>query len=151
MEQSDILTLQAFLMTLSELDSLGDIQAEIQKLSPLVKDNFSDAMEELRKIIYQHDFLEKPYKTHLTKLQGFYQAKPRDKCIGLQDESEKLPEMENNEIDNYYLPINTLEIFGKILASDNSPAMAKDVRKRLENSQSKLQYDNHALVQQMFC
>jgi hypothetical protein len=134
MEQSDILTLQAFLMTLSELDSLGDIQAEIQKLSPLVKQNFSHAMEELRKIIYQHNFLETPYQLHHDNLQRFYQAKPRDKCIFPLDESQKQPTMEGKEIENYSLPTQSIEVFVTILESHDSVATTKNVRQSIDKS-----------------
>jgi hypothetical protein len=156
MEQSDILTLQAFLMTLSELNSLGDIQAEIQKLSPLVKQNFSDAMEELRKIIYQHDFLETPYKTHLTKLQGFYQAKPRDKCIFPLDESQKQPTMESKEIENYSLPTQSVEVFVTILESHDLVATTKNVRQSISQEintevNAAVQYDIQYVWVQMFC
>ena len=165
MEQSDILTLQAFLMTLSELDSLGDIQAEIQKLSPLVKQNFSDAMEELRKIIYHHNFLENSYQSHHDRLQGLYQAKPRDKCIFPLDESQKQPTMEGKEIHNYSLPIQSVEVFVKILESHDLVATTKNVRQSIDKSlpstpvseeinteiNAPVQYDVKYVWVQMFC
>ena len=166
MEPSEILILRAFLMTLSELDSLGDMQAKINQLSTLVKQNFSEAMKQLNRIISQDTYIDAIFQRHHDKLQGMYDVKPRNKCIRPLEESQKLPEMETLERGNSLLSTDPVEVYVKIFESNDSPGMSKKLKEDTEKFLSEnppaeptvtappvtaIEYDPYAWVLEIHC
>ncbi|GAA6618726.1 hypothetical protein [Scytonema sp. NUACC26] len=130
MKETDILTLQAFLVTLSQLDSLDEpLQKQIHELGKEMANDMPQALERLRKLIRQHEFLKTPYQTARNTLQSLYQAKPRNKVI-LPLEPE--PEDENLELENLARSLDSLKITHQIFSASNIVESAKKVQTEIE-------------------
>ncbi|NET57727.1 MAG: hypothetical protein F6K47_16675 [Symploca sp. SIO2E6] len=137
MKETDILTLQAFLVTLAQLDSLDEpLQKQINEVGIEMNSDMSQAIESLRKLIRQHEFLKTRYQTARNTLQSLYQTKPRNKVI-LPSESE--PEDENLELENLARPFDSLKIIHNIFSANNSVEMTKKFQAEIEASPSQPQ------------
>lgn len=130
MKETDILTLQAFLVTLSQLDSLNEpLQKQIRELGKEMNSDMSKALENLRKLIRQYEFLKTPYQIARNTLQSLYQAKPRNKVI-LPLEPE--PEDENLELENLALSLDSLKITNQIFSANNIVDVTKKFQAEIE-------------------
>ncbi len=131
MTETDILTLAAFLVALSQLDSPLDatLQAEINQLGQQLETDLPAAVENLRKLIRQHKFIEQLYKPARTALQSMYQAKPRNKCILPLD---AVAEPENLELKNLVRSLDSLKITQQIFSSGDSVGTNQKVKAEIE-------------------
>ncbi|MFB2973264.1 hypothetical protein ACE1CD_30240 [Aerosakkonema sp. BLCC-F183] len=134
MREQDIKTIRAFLIALSQLELPLDesLQKQLHQLGEELAIDIEAAIESLRKLIYQHDFLKNLYTPALKSLQLAYQAQPRNKCILPLEDSE--PESENRELENFLLPDNSLKLFQHILKSNDSVQTTKDTKNQLQTS-----------------
>lgn len=134
MREQDIKTIRAFLIALSQLESPLDqsLQKQMHQLGEELAIDVEAAIENLRKLIYKHDFLKKLYKPALESLQLAYQAQTRNKCILPSEDSEL--EGENLELENFLLPDDSLKLFQHILKSNDSVQTTKDIETQLQTS-----------------
>lgn len=134
MREQDIKTIRAFLIALSQLESPLDesLQKKLHQLGEELAIDVEVAIANLRKLIYQHDFLKTLYKPALESLQLAYQAQPRNKCILPSEDSE--PSGENLELENFLLPTDSLKLFQYILKSNDSVQITKDTKTQLQTS-----------------
>ena len=132
MREQDIKTIRAFLIALSQLESPLDesLQKQLHQLGEELGTDIEAAIESLRKLIYQHDFLKNLYTPALKSLQLAYQAQPRNKCILPSEDSE--PSGENLELENFLLPTDSLKLFQYILKSNDSVQTTKDTKNQLQ-------------------
>lgn len=134
MREQDIKTIRAFLIALSQLEFPLDesLQKQLHQLGEELAIDIEAAIANLRKLIYQHDFLKSLYQPALESLQLAYQAQPRNKCILPSEDSE--PEGENLELENFLLPDDSLKLFQHILKSNDSVQTTKDTKTQLQTS-----------------
>ncbi|MCL1473960.1 hypothetical protein [Argonema antarcticum] len=134
MREQDIKTIRAFLIALSQLESPLDesLQKQLNQLAKELATDVELAIENLRKLIYKHDFLKILYQPALKSLQLAYQAQPRNKCILPLEDSE--PSSENLELENFLLPTDSLKLFQYILKSNDSVQITKDTKTQLQSS-----------------
>jgi len=132
MREQDIHTIRAFLITLAELKSPLDesLQKQLNQLGKELTTDVTATVENLRQLIYQHDFLEELYKPNLESVQLNYHAQPRNKCILPSEDSE--PSGENLELENFILPTDSLKLIKRIFESNNSAKITKDIQQQLQ-------------------
>lgn len=137
MREQDIKTIRAFLIALSQLESPLDesLQKQLNQLGEELATDVEAAIENLRKLIYKHDFLKNLYKPALESLQLAYQAQSRNKCI-LPSDSE--PDSENLEHENFSLPIDSLKLIKQIFESNNSVKITQDIQQQLQSPNQNL-------------
>lgn len=131
MKETDILTLQAFMSTLSQLKTLDEsLQMQINQLAQDFANDQSLAVDNLRKLIRQHENIKIPYQKARNALQSLYQAKPRNKVIPPSGEPE--PEDENLEVENFTRPFNWLEITHRILSAHDIVKTTNQFKSEIE-------------------
>ncbi|MCL1463619.1 hypothetical protein [Argonema galeatum] len=137
MREQDIKTIRAFLIALSQLESPLDesIQKQLNQLGEELATDVEEAIENLRKLIYKHDFLKTLYQPALESLQLAYQAQSRNKCI-LPSDSE--PEGENLELENFSLPTDSLKLIKQIFESNNSVKITQGIQQQLQSPNQNL-------------
>ncbi|MFB2877808.1 hypothetical protein [Floridanema aerugineum] len=134
MREQDSKTIRAFLIVLSQLESPLDesLQKQLYQLGEELATDEEASVGNLRKLIYQNEFLKNLYEPALKALQLAYQAQPRNKCIIKSTNSE--PEEENRELENFILPTDSLKLIQHIFQSQDSVNATKNIENQLQLS-----------------